>query len=302
MSIPTSRVSGVAEVSIDRELCTLCGACVEVCKGWPLVRAADHIEVDQSLGFGCIACGACLAVCPTGAIQVKGRDLFPEDVFPVAPKQTRASYEPLKALLDARRSTRNFLDREVSPELITKILDAASTSPMGIPPSDVGVLVFQNHAAVREARDLLLKEMRSWSWMFTPLATTLLRPFLGKENAVMFRDFIGPAIKEYKRRDAEGKDWFFYNAPTALYFYGTAYNDPADAYIPAALAMVAAESLGLGTCLLGFPGFVFQYSKKVKEKYTLPKKIQPGIVLIFGYSKYPVHHAIKRRFRDVRYF
>lgn len=302
MGIPTSRVSGVAEVNIDHERCTLCGACVEVCKGWPLVRTETRIEVDQSRGFGCIACGACLAVCPTGAIQVTGRDLFPHDVFSVASKSSRASFEPVKALLDARRSTRNFLDREVAPELITKILDAASTSPMGIPPSDVGVLVFQTHSAVREARNLLLKEMLSWGWMFSPLATTLLRPFLGKENTVMFRDFIGPAIQEYKRRDATGKDWFFYDAPAALYFYGTAYNDPADAYIPAALAMVAAESLGLGTCLLGFPGFVFQYNRKIRQRYALPKKIQPGIVLIFGYSKYPVHHAVKRRFRDVRYF
>ena len=302
MSLSNSRVSGYAEVLIDYEHCTVCGACVDVCKGYPLYIQDHQLKVDQTRGFGCIACGACAAVCPTDAIRISGRDLMPEDVFPVPAKNKRTDYESFRNLLLARRSTRNFKDDEIDPEDIEKILDAASTSPMGLPPSDIGVLVFDTRRSVRDLRDFALKEMLSWRWLFSPVITSLLSPFMGKENAVMFRDFIGPALSDYEHKDAEGIDWFFYDAPLAIYFYGTAFNDPADTYIPATLAMLAGESLGLGTCMLGFPGFVFQYSKKLKEKYGLPKKIQPGLVVIFGHPKYRNRNAIKRRFREVKHY
>jgi nitroreductase len=241
-----------------------------------------------------------VAVCPTDAIRISGRDLQPEDVFPIPPTSSRTAYPELQSLLLARRSTRNYRKEEVSPEIIQKILAAASTAAVGIPPSDVGVLVFQTRAAVREVRDRLLKEMMGWRWMVSPFMTALLRPFIGKENAEMFRNFIGPAINEYLLKDSQGIDWFFYDAPLALYFYGTIYNDPADTTIPATQAMLAGESLGLGTCMLGFPGYIFQYSRRLRESYRLPKKIQPGLVVIFGHPKYRNHNAIRRRFREVR--
>ena len=53
-------------------------------------------------------------------------------------------------------------------------------------------------------------------------------------------------------QDRQGVDWFFYDAPLALYFYASPYADPADPLIPATYAMLAGESLGLGTCMLGF--------------------------------------------------
>lgn len=302
MSIPTSREKGTAGVIIDYERCTSCGACVEVCTGYPLYLDKGKVEVDQSRGFGCIACGACAAVCPTDAIRISGRDLFPEDVFRIPAQKSKADYESYLSLLQSRRSTRVFKEQSVPDEVIQKILDAAVTAPMGIPPSDVGVLVFRSHRVVREVRDLLLSEMKKWRWMLSPLVVKLMQPFIGKENADMFKGFISTALNEYVTKDEVGVDWFFYDAPLALYFYGTPYCDPADALIPATYAMLAGESLGLGTCMLGFPGMIFQYSAKAKIRYNLPKKIQPGLVVIFGYAKYKNRNAIKRRFREVRFF
>ena len=42
-----------------------------------------------------------------------------------------------------------------------------------------------------------------------------------------------------------------YDAPLAMYFYGSPYCDPADPIIAATYAMIAAETLGLGSCMLG---------------------------------------------------
>lgn len=299
MSLPNSQGSGTAEVLIDYDLCTCCGACADVCIDYPLYIENNRLEVDQTRAFGCMACGACVAVCPTNAIRISGRGLFPEDIFRIPAAASRADYDQLQALLLSRRSTRRFREEEVGPLMVQKILDAASTAPVGIPPSDVGVLVFETRNAVKEVCALLLKEMQKWRWMFSPLVLTILSPFIGKENTKMYKDFMAPAIEEYSRKAAMGEDLFFYDAPLAIYFYGTPYTDPADAVIPATYAMLAGEALGLGTCMLGFPGYIFQYSAKARKQYNLPKKIQPGLMVIFGYPKYKNRNAVKRRFGKV---
>lgn len=302
MSVPTSRTSIHAEVIVDYELCTTCGICVEVCKGGPLYIQDDELKVDQSRGFGCIACAACEVFCPTDAIRITGRDLYPEDLTPVAAVEHRAGYDALNNLLAARRSTRNFQKREIDTAVIQQVLDAASTAPFGVPPSDVGVLLFQSSAAVQSLRADLMVELRKWRTYFSPPLLTLMTPFIGRDEARMMRDFVVPAVKMYTDQDAQGEDWFVYNAPLALYFYGTSYSDPADPTIAATLAMLAGESLGLGTCLLGFPGYVFQYCAAMRRKYGLPKKIQPGLMVIFGYPVYHPRYAVHRRFREVRTF
>jgi nitroreductase len=87
-----------------------------------------------------------------------------------------------------------------------------------------------------------------------------------------------------------------------MYFYGTIFSDPADPVIAATYAMLAGEALGLGSCMLGFPGYVFQYSSRMREKYSLPRKIQPGLMVIFGTPVYQNRNAIKRRLREVTVF
>ncbi len=302
MTIPGSRVSGTAEILIDYTKCSACGACVEVCSGYPLFMENGHLGVDQTRGFGCIACGACVAVCPADAIRISGRDLSPEDVLNIPPIASRADYSQLNSLMVARRSTRVFKSQEVDAEIIQKIVAAASTAPVGIPPTEVGVCVFQTRKAVEELRDCLINEMRTWRWMFSPLMLALLRPFIGKENTAMIRDFMALAIEMFTASRQDGKDWFLYHAPLAMYFYGTSYSDPADPIIPATYAMLAGESLGLGTCMLGFPGYVFRYSRKARQKYHLPEKIQPGLMVIFGYPALRNRRSIKRTFREVNTF
>ena len=300
MSVTTSRASGVAEVLIDRESCTACGICVQVCKGGPLYMEDNQLRVDQSQGFGCIACGACVAVCPTDAIRVSGRDLFPEDVIPLPPAAERSTYEAFNALLVSRRSTRAFTRQEVEPEVIDRILASASTAPAGIPPSDVSVLVFRSRDSIPALRDDLIGAIKYWPMIFSPGLMKILRPFIGKANADMFAGFIGPAVKKFLEKHAEGLDWFFYDAPLVLYFHGSVYSDPADVVVAATHAMLAGQALGLGTCMLGFPGYIFQYSRSLRSKYALPKLSQPGLAVIFGYPKYHVLNGVKRRYKEIR--
>jgi len=299
MALGYGRGGGAAEITVDRGACTACGLCVTVCKGGPIALVNGAIEIDNDRSLGCFACGQCIAVCPKDCIAVRGRDLVPEDFFEAPAPERRAGYEALLALVQARRSTRDFKDREVEPEIIGKIVKAAATAPMGIPPSEVGLVVFAGRAKVRAFRDELLRAGKAMRWFFSPFMMLIMRPFMGKEAWIATKIFVRPVLDLYIETDKAGLDTFFYDAPLAIHFYGTPWADAADPVIAATYATLAAESLGLGSCMLGFPGPLLKNSRKLRRKYNLPDRLQPGIVVIFGYPAIKYRKAVTRRFAEV---
>ena len=81
MAIPTSRTNQKAEIIIDTDKCNGCGLCVSVCKDFSLAIEDGVVKVGDNPIFGCIGCGHCMAICPTGAIEINGRTMSPEDLF-----------------------------------------------------------------------------------------------------------------------------------------------------------------------------------------------------------------------------
>ncbi len=300
MPLNFGRGKGAAEVSIDRSRCTDCGLCAAVCMDQVLYRKDGRVLADPARGFGCVGCGHCMAVCPRECVEVRGRDLDPSDLRPLAPPAEQAGHAALHNLLLARRSVRSFQDREVPGGIVRKILDSAAAAPMGVPPSEVGVLVLNGRGKVRAFRNDLLARLKAGRWSFSGPVLALMRPFTAKEDAQVMQSFVRPVVDLYVERDQAGEDVFFYDAPLALHFYGTAWADPADPVIACTCAMLAAEALGLGSCLLGFPPHVLARSRRLREKYGLPRRIRPGLTLVAGYPKVRFLRSIRRRFAEER--
>ena len=75
--------------------------------------------------------------------------------------------------------------------------------------------------------------------------------------------------------------------------------DPADCAIVATYAMLAAESLGLGSCMLGTAAALTQ-DKPLKAKYGIPPENKVGVALILGYPAVEFRHAVRRRLASVK--
>lgn len=251
MSLKTSRTSENARVKIDFNQCSDCGLCSVVCKDLTLTMQNGRIQIDNNPIFGCVGCAQCVAVCPEDCIEVEGRTIVMDDFIPLKEFKTAADYNQLYSLMFKRRSIRDFKDKEIEQEIIDKILQAASTSPMGIPPSDVEVIVFKGKDKVSSFSKDFIEYLESIKWMFSKWTIPLWKPFISKEDYEMYKSFLLPLINFLIERNKKGEDWLLYNAPLAIYFYGSPYSDPADPLIPATYAMLAAESLGLGTCMIG---------------------------------------------------
>jgi len=301
MTIKTGFGDQPAVPSIDRETCTLCGLCARACKSETLTMGEGEVKIDCDTPFGCVGCGQCMMVCPTGSMTVIGRDISPEDLVDLPPREQRATADQLEALLLARRSVREYSQREVEREVIDRILEIASTAPMGIPPSDVGVIVFHGREKVQEFAEDIVRLYGGVSKFANPIAAALMRPFVGKEMMEAFKTFIIPLAECLMEKRAEGIDWLFYDAPAALLFHVSRYADPVDGAIASTYAMTAAESLGLGTCMIGSVAPALERSKKLMAKYGIPKGNKPVMALTLGYADLEYQRAVRRRFASVSY-
>lgn len=297
MAIPTSRTHEAARLIFSDERCTGCGLCVEVCKDFGIRIEGGKARPTEHPLFGCIGCGHCMAICPQEAIKVAGRCLTESDLIDLPDRADAATYPDLLHLLQRRRSIREFKDKPVEPELIEKILEAVRTAPMGLPPSDVHVLVLDSREKVRKFSAEFCAYLKGLKWLVSGWFLTLMRPFWGKANDSLFRDFVRPLIHTYIEAMDRGEDIVTYDAPAALYFYGSPYCDPADPVVAASYAMLAAESLGLGTCMLGGMHPLIQNGRaasRFREQQGIRYASREGLIVIIGYPRVTYQKGIRR--------
>jgi Fe-S-cluster-containing hydrogenase component 2 len=304
MAIPTTRTKESGIVTVDEAKCNGCGKCVSVCGDLSLELLGKKARPSGHGVFGCIGCGQCMAVCPEDAITINGRCISPQDIFPLPDKSSAASYEALMNLLQRRRSIRKYKDIAVERRLIDQVIEAAKTAPMGLPPSDVNVMVFDSREKVHAFTKDFCQYLEKIRYISSNWFLTLMKPFWGKETDELFRSFMRPLIDKYISSMKNDENVVTYDAPVAIYFYGSPYSDPGDPLIAATYAMIAAESLGLGTCMLGAVHPLIQNggaARKFREKYGIRYKSREGIFIIMGYPKATYLKGIRRDFATLEF-
>lgn len=303
MAVKTGRASEAAHVEIDYSKCTACGICADICGGGlvgVLFKENGKVVIDQERHFGCIGCGQCVVICPENCITVEGRTFSNEDIVDFV-KEAKPSYEDFFSLISSRRATRNYLEKEVEQEKIDKIIEGVKQAPIGLPPSDVEILVLNGHAKVREFVTDIINAIDSRKWIFGSVSSFFIRLF-SKEIADLFKNYLYPTALYYVRDLKAGKDGLLFNAPLVMYFHASPYADPADSFIAATYAMLTAESLGLATSFAGTSSNFLKHNKKLKKKYNIGMKNQHGIALIIGYPKYKYQRRLKRSLANVFYY
>jgi ferredoxin len=153
---------------VDLETCVGDGICSDVCPETCLEMIDEKAATVEDRAGHCIMCGQCVAVCPTESLKMP--QLPTEDFGDLS--KLPFGYDEYLEFLKLRRSVRIFIDKPVERELIEKILEAASTAPMGMPPHSTEVVVIDQ----REELDFLLGEIvkdytrtvKSWTSQDTP--------------------------------------------------------------------------------------------------------------------------------------
>ncbi|OGH97615.1 MAG: hypothetical protein A2104_02805 [Candidatus Melainabacteria bacterium GWF2_32_7] len=288
------------EIVIDDQSCINCSYCASICPADYLISKNNKIYANENSPFGCIQCGHCMMNCPTNSIKIRGEGISENDIVHLS--EHLPDFDAINSLFIKRRSIRKFKNQEIPKEIIDKIIQAASTAPISIPPSEVKILVINGFDKVQEFAEDLVKGFVQFQKIFNPLTLKLFKPIIGEVQYKLFKDFILPLAKITVDARKEGNDVLFYNAPTVVLFYGTELTDKEDKILASAHAAIAAESLGLGTCIIGSVPPLLEKDKKLKEKYGILKNEKPGMAFVLGYPDIKFKRGIQRRFKAVRYY
>jgi nitroreductase len=265
-----------------------------------LAQEESKIVVVRDTPFGCIGCGHCMMVCPTAAIHVTGRKTGPERLVDLPSREETASIEAFEGLCLRRRSVRRFSDRSVSRADLERIVAAAATAPMGIPPWEVGVTVLEGRDRVRAfSADVIGSYRGLLRFVDRNAVRWLMRVFLRRSTYEQWTSFILPLARELVGGWDRGEDLLHYDAPALLLFHTSTYADTADAVIACTYAMLAAEAMGLGTTMIGSVAPAISRNRKVLEKAGIPKGNRPQIVLIVGLPAAEFRKGIRRPFASV---
>lgn len=290
----------LAVPKVNVATCQTCGMCVEVCPSDVLCLEDGKVVESGRSPFGCIGCGHCMAMCPSGSITVEGRGIGGDDRLEMPRPETQATADQLEALLLARRATRMFKDEPVPRSVLDRVIAMAATAPMGIPPSNVELLVLDTPEKVQAFAEDLVAGFPG-TLRLLKILLFLAGPFFGRKTREMFRSFVFPLLQTTWKQRRQGRDVLLWNAPAAILFHHGPYADSTDSIIAATYAIVAAESLRLATCPIGTVAPMLNQNRAVKRKYGIPKENRCAFALILGFPKHRFARAIRRRFAGVAY-
>lgn len=159
------------------------------------------------------------------------------------------------SLIASRRSHRAYLPEQITEEQLQALLDAAVQSPSAV---------------------------NRQPWHFTAV-----------QNKALLDD-INEAVREEALKSADPGPRFadpafnvFYHAPTVIFISGTEGNNWAaiDCGIAVENIVLAAESMGLGSVILGLPRFAFMGERAAKLEKALDFPEDHGFVIAVSVGK-----------------
>ncbi len=291
--------------TIDLEKCSGCGQCLRVCPDETLGLVDGQVAY---VGDHCIGCGHCVAVCPEGAIQVEGIEelldfaTFSDDL------QWLSFGEPdtasLVRLMRSRRSCRNYTDKNVSRQILEDLVKIAITAPSGTNSQGWTFSLLEN-------REQVLELGQQVCLFFEKLNKLAANPLARLGAKIFFKDRLGNYFRKYYQTISHGleqwrekqRDLLFHGATAVILVGGKAKAScPAeDALLATQNILLAAHSMGLGSCLIGFAVEAIKNDPHIQNKLGLEKGEAIYSVIALGYPAEKYHHVAGRKRIVARY-
>lgn len=278
--------TGITEIEISPEQCSGCGMCVEICPDGA-IELRDRKAV--MLHDGCFLCGHCRAVCPEEAVRIPS---MPNELqlssgpITLEEKGTRVSPRALADLMVRRRSCRRYLDRPVAMDLLQDLVTLAITAPSGTNCQQWGFLLLPTRDDVLVLAGGVGEYYRGLNNLADkPLLSSALKLF-GKPGLAdyrkRYRDSVAEALDAW---DEKGIDRLFHGATAAMLVTGdrSASCSMEDSLLATQNILLAAESMGLGSCLIGFVVEAVRRDRSLQQLLDLQQDEELHSVIGLGY-------------------
>ncbi len=283
----------MAQITIDETACTRCGKCVDVCAIAHVFELTDESSVPVH-PEACWNCGQCVAGCPTDAID---HGSFPLEDCPIIKRSDLPSQDSLIAGFRMRRSQRAFQDMPVDREVIRDLVTLGRWAPTASNSQSVDWVAFDDPARIDELSRGTVDEMARFVRLArNPLIRVVLPLMIGRSASRQLRNASGLIDRLQSARN-RGEDPIFYRAPVVLIGHCPSRDrfGRDNAVYAAYNMMLTAETLGLGTCQIGFFQIVAEKSSRMLRRIGLPKGRSPQIAIAVGYPRHKFRRGLPRR-------
>lgn len=292
---------------IDPEKCIGCGLCVKVCPSDTIRMQDDKARVTGDLS---LQCGHCAAVCPVDAVRVGAIDphslsfnnfdlknrWLPHGDFNTA---------HLVQLMASRRSCRNYTEQFVERTILEDLVKVGTTAPSGTNCQNWTFTLLPDRAAVNEFGQRIGLFFKKLNRLAEKRLMCKALKLIGK-----------PALDDYYREHYQsvkdgltewelyGRDRLFHGAPAVIVVATkTGGSCPLeDALLATQNILLAAYSMGLGTCLIGFAVEAMKYDSTIQHFISIPAEETVCSVIALGYPDERYEGLTGRKKAVMRYF
>jgi nitroreductase/NAD-dependent dihydropyrimidine dehydrogenase PreA subunit len=262
-------------ITVNEEKCIKCELCIKEC---PVdVLKMGEKGPEEVASANCNACGHCVAICPNSAIDNEKAPLALQvdaNDFPKLINPHQAEY-----FLRSRRSIRNYHDKSVSREILSKLVNIARLAPTAANSQGISYVIVENKQLLEKAAEITIQML---------------------ENSPV-RHLLEAAIVGYREK---GLDSVFRGAPNLIIAIADKNFPYAKNNAISCLTYLElfAPSLGLGTCWAGiFEHFASIEKSPLTNLFNISEeKTVVGAVMV-GYPKYKYMRLVDRNSLDATY-
>jgi nitroreductase/Pyruvate/2-oxoacid:ferredoxin oxidoreductase delta subunit len=284
------------KVLVDSEKCIQCRLCAIEC---PSKTAGTNEILANQFSPHCDRCFHCYAICPQDAIQVEGVEKV------MASESPQIEYPQLLQFLKDRRSIRKFNQEPVPNKYLNLLTDTTKYSPTGGNAQDFSITIINNQETRRELEDEIINYYDRIVRMLRFPVVRFFMKFFGdakvKETARDDEFFI--KIEDIYSRMKAGEKNIFYNAPVVMLFHTRRLLPTAmeDCILGAYNVVLAATSLGLGTCFVSLSQQAISSSRSIKRGLDIPRDDIVYVVLVLGFPAINYRRIPPRRDKNLLY-
>jgi len=280
--------------TINQEICTQCKLCIQVCPCNILGTDEDgKTQFLQDRVQVCFACGQCMAVCKSGAALVEGLE-YGKELMDL--EENTVDYSSFMNFLSHRRSYRNFKDKPVPDEILQKIVDAINYAPFGSHPEKMHITVVNSRKVIESSLPHIEKFLKSIpGWVDSRFFSFMIKKKKGKETFNTLKTHLAP-IARIGNYNLEYGDRISRGAPALMIFHAEQHAEEHtnNSLIYATMAMLAAQSCGMGSSMIGIIPAAINKVKEVREIFKIPENHDAVMSVIVGYPKIKYRKSVAR--------
>ena len=281
------------EITIDRERCIVCGACVDNCVRGIYQLTDEQIEISDA--SQCLFCGHCVAVCPEDAIQLPVVNM---QEFKSGPSRDRwPQPDLLLDLFRSRRSTRRYKDRPVEKDKIEMIIQAGRFAPTGGNLQPFRFSVVQTPGVLQSIKDMMADMVMQHAQELESILNEKIRKGESISGADHIQQNYINSLRRMARANKEGVDKMLWGAPVLISLHAPPEFETAavNAGLAGMQMVLMAEALGLGTCYIGLVDRAANSVPEIKAAMKIHADRPVCLAFVTGYPEVEFHKLVSRK-------